>query len=72
MLIYIQDPVINNLPDDVYISEDTGHSILIFTINATDSVTALVTCTMTGTNINEFTLANIPLTTGKCPFSGFN
>ena len=61
----MQEPVINNLPDEVYIIEDTGPNILIFPINATDSVTAPVNCSITGANTNEFTVANMPSSTGK-------
>ncbi|VDI29019.1 Hypothetical predicted protein [Mytilus galloprovincialis] len=41
-------PVINNLPNSVSIIEDTTDNTLIFTINATDTVTDPVTCWKNG------------------------
>ncbi|XP_063416621.1 protocadherin Fat 4-like [Mytilus trossulus] len=41
-------PVINNLPSSVSIIEDTPDNTLIFTINATDTVTDPVTCVKHG------------------------
>ena len=48
MDIIFQLPVINNLPNSVSIIEDTTDNTLIFTINATDTVTDPVTCLKNG------------------------
>ncbi|VDI04803.1 Hypothetical predicted protein [Mytilus galloprovincialis] len=53
-------PVINNLPDSVSISEDTADNTLIFTINATDTVTDPVQCKKIGGGTVPFSVAQIP------------
>ncbi|XP_071177942.1 cadherin EGF LAG seven-pass G-type receptor 2-like [Mytilus edulis] len=52
-------PVINNLPDAVSISEDTADNTLIFTFNATDTVTDPVTCAKKGGGTVPFYVAQI-------------
>ncbi|CAG2207431.1 FAT4 [Mytilus edulis] len=53
-------PVINNLPDSVSISEDTADNTLIFTINATDTVTVPVQCKKIGGGTVPFSVLQIP------------
>jgi hypothetical protein len=38
----------------------------MFTIEANDTVTDPVTCSMNGGNVNKFQVSNIPPTTSKC------
>ncbi|CAC5396999.1 unnamed protein product [Mytilus coruscus] len=56
-------PVINNLPDSVSISEDTADNTLIFTFNATDTVTDPVSCTKKSGGTVPFSVAQIPHST---------
>ncbi|CAC5396998.1 unnamed protein product [Mytilus coruscus] len=56
-------PVIHNLPDSVSISEDTADNTLIFTLNATDTVTDPVSCTKKGGGNVPFSVAQIPSST---------
>ncbi|VDI50206.1 Hypothetical predicted protein, partial [Mytilus galloprovincialis] len=56
-------PVINNLPDSVSIPENTADNTLIFTINATDTVTDPLPCTKKGGGTVPFSVAQIPFTT---------
>lgn len=67
MDIYLfQLPVINNLPSNVSISEDIPDNTLIFTINATDTVTDPLTCEKNGGGGIPFSVSAIPsTTTGK-------
>ncbi|XP_063447858.1 uncharacterized protein LOC134727406 [Mytilus trossulus] len=53
-------PVINNLPYSVSISEDTADNTLVFTINATDTVTVPVQCKKTGGGTVPFSVLQIP------------
>ncbi|CAC5396996.1 FAT4 [Mytilus coruscus] len=53
-------PVINNLPDSVSISEDTADNTLIFTIDATDTVTDPLQCKKKGGGTVPFSVAQIP------------
>ncbi|XP_076080884.1 cadherin EGF LAG seven-pass G-type receptor 2-like [Mytilus galloprovincialis] len=55
-------PVINNLPSTVSILEDTPDDTLIFTINATDTVTFPVTCDKKGGAGIPFNVSDIPPT----------
>ncbi|XP_052105766.1 uncharacterized protein LOC127738521 [Mytilus californianus] len=52
----------NNLPGSVSISEDTAGSTLVFTINATDTVTDPLTCINSGSSVT-FSVTAIPSTT---------
>ena len=61
----MQLPVINNLPDSVSISEDTADNTLIFTFNATDTVTDPVSCAKKGGGTVPFYVAQISGSTGK-------
>ena len=63
--VQFQRPVINNLPASVSISEDTQYA-LIFTIDATDTVTSPVPCSLQTGDTTRFNVANIPSTTCKC------
>ncbi|CAC5398928.1 unnamed protein product [Mytilus coruscus] len=56
-------PVINNLPSTVSISEDTPDSTLIFTLNATDTITDPLPCVKTGGVAVPFSVSAIPSTT---------
>ncbi|CAC5398927.1 unnamed protein product [Mytilus coruscus] len=55
-------PVMNNLPGSVSISEDTAGSTLVFTINATDTVTDPLPCINSGSSVT-FSVTAIPSTT---------